>query len=126
MDPAMSEKSEPSVIASLPHARPQRRSDKRAVKPAAAPAPEPQLEAAGALGPDEPPSQERSDPAAHDRDQDQDQDQDQDPHNRCPASLAEGAELVGTVVRATAELAEIGLTLGARMLRGALARLPRP
>lgn len=44
----------------------------------------------------------------------------------CAASLGEGVELAGTVLRATAELAEIGLTLTARALRGALARLPRP
>ena len=35
-------------------------------------------------------------------------------------------ELVGTVVKAAAELAEIGLTVGARALRRAVSRLPRP
>jgi hypothetical protein len=36
------------------------------------------------------------------------------------------AELVTTVVQAAAELAEIGLTAGARALRIAVSRLPRP
>jgi hypothetical protein len=34
--------------------------------------------------------------------------------------------LVGTVVKAAAELAEIGMTVGARALRTAVSRLPRP
>lgn len=37
-----------------------------------------------------------------------------------------GANPVGTAVQAAAELAEIGLSIGARALRNALARLPRP
>jgi outer membrane biosynthesis protein TonB len=41
-------------------------------------------------------------------------------------TLPGGTELVGTVVKATAELAEIGLSVGARALRIALSRLPRP
>ncbi len=39
---------------------------------------------------------------------------------------ATGAELVGTAVQAVGELAEIGVALGARALRNALGRLPRP
>lgn len=39
---------------------------------------------------------------------------------------AEPAGAVGTAVQAAAELTEIGLKAGARALRGALARLPRP
>jgi hypothetical protein len=35
-------------------------------------------------------------------------------------------ELVGTVVKAAAELAEIGLMVGARALRTAVSRLPHP
>jgi hypothetical protein len=34
--------------------------------------------------------------------------------------------ILGTAVQAAAELAEIGLMAGARALRGALSRLPRP
>jgi hypothetical protein len=37
-----------------------------------------------------------------------------------------GAEILGTAVQATAELAEIGLVLSARALRNAVSRLPRP
>jgi hypothetical protein len=38
----------------------------------------------------------------------------------------QGVELVETAVQAAGELAQIGFTLGARALRGALSRLPRP
>jgi hypothetical protein len=37
-----------------------------------------------------------------------------------------GTEVVSTLVKATAELAEIGLSVGARTLRNAISRLPRP
>ena len=36
------------------------------------------------------------------------------------------ADVIGTAVQAAAELAEIGLSAGARALRGAVSRLPRP
>jgi hypothetical protein len=36
------------------------------------------------------------------------------------------ADILGTAVHAAAELAEIGLSAGARALRNAVARLPRP
>jgi hypothetical protein len=38
----------------------------------------------------------------------------------------ERPEILGTVVQAAAELTEIGLSLGAHLLRRAVARLPRP
>jgi hypothetical protein len=41
-------------------------------------------------------------------------------------SSASGAEILGTAVQAAAELAEIGLSAGARALRNAVSRLPRP
>jgi hypothetical protein len=44
---------------------------------------------------------------------------------RKPAPVT-GAELVGTAVQAAGELAEIGFALGARAVRNALGRLPRP
>jgi hypothetical protein len=37
-----------------------------------------------------------------------------------------GADLLGTAVQAAAELAEIGLSVGARAVRRAVSRLPRP
>ena len=43
-----------------------------------------------------------------------------------PARSPEGVELVGTAVQAAGELAQFGLTLGAKDLRGAVKRLPRP
>jgi hypothetical protein len=43
-----------------------------------------------------------------------------------PADPPEGLALVGTAVRAAGELAQLGLTLGARALRAAAGRLPRP
>ncbi len=42
-----------------------------------------------------------------------------------PASTG-GREIVGTAVQAAAELAEIGLSVGARAIRTAVSRLPRP
>jgi hypothetical protein len=35
-------------------------------------------------------------------------------------------EILGTVIQAAAELTEIGLSLGAQVLRRMVARLPRP
>jgi hypothetical protein len=43
-----------------------------------------------------------------------------------PAHPPEGVELVGTAVQAVGELAQIGLTLGTKALRGAVKRIPRP
>jgi hypothetical protein len=39
---------------------------------------------------------------------------------------AGGADLIGSAVNVTAELAEMGISAGARALRGVVARLPRP
>lgn len=47
------------------------------------------------------------------------------PRSRRPAP-SPGRDILGTAVQATAELAEIGLTVSARALRNALSRLPRP
>jgi|SRR5579859_1485753 len=41
-------------------------------------------------------------------------------------STRQRPEILGTVVQAAAELTEIGLALGAQVLRRAVARLPRP
>lgn len=43
-----------------------------------------------------------------------------------PAHPPEGVELVGTAIQAAGELAQLGLTLGTKALRGAVKRLPRP
>jgi hypothetical protein len=39
---------------------------------------------------------------------------------------ASGTDILGTAVQAAAELAEIGLSVSARAIRGAVSRLPRP
>jgi hypothetical protein len=43
-----------------------------------------------------------------------------------PEAERDGLHILGTAVQVVAELAEIGLTLGARLLRTAVSRLPRP
>jgi hypothetical protein len=43
-----------------------------------------------------------------------------------PGAKATRTDVLGTAVQAAAELAEIGLTVGARTLRNALSRLPHP
>jgi hypothetical protein len=43
-----------------------------------------------------------------------------------PAQAPEGIELVGTAIQAAGELAQLGLTLGTKALRGAVRRIPRP
>lgn len=43
-----------------------------------------------------------------------------------PAKAPEGVELVGTAIQAAGELAQFGLTLGTKALRGAVKRIPRP
>ena len=78
-----------------------------AAEPAAEPAPETAAETATATEP-APPLGESEDPGTG-------------------GTGGVGAtELVTTVVQAAAELAEIGLTAGARALRIAVSRLPRP
>jgi hypothetical protein len=41
-------------------------------------------------------------------------------------SFSAGTDILATAVQAAAELAEIGVTVSARMLRRAVSRLPRP
>ena len=43
-----------------------------------------------------------------------------------PSSRPAGTDILGTAVQAAAELAEIGLAVSARAIRGAVSRLPRP
>lgn len=116
----MSEKSEASVIGSLPHSRPQRRSDKRAPKPGTQPGTKRGAQPAAKPRAETPPGGEAAQPEAAASEPSRDR------HTACSSSLPDGAELIGTVVRAAAELTEIGLTIGARALRTAVSRLPRP
>jgi translation initiation factor IF-2 len=111
----MSNEPEPGVIGSLPRSRPHRRSDKRPAPAGAKPAPTKpkpataKPKAAGAkpraAGAKPKPAAPKPVPPA--------------PHDPSPGPLE-------TAVQAAAELAEIGLHAGARALRRAVARLPRP
>ncbi|HET9094753.1 MAG TPA: hypothetical protein VFN36_06655 [Solirubrobacteraceae bacterium] len=125
----MSAKPKPTVIGSLPRSRPERRSAKRPARaaPSAAPAPEapPRTEAPlkrrTAAQPKASPTPKPSPtpkvrPAAPDSPR---------PPVRAVRTI-DGTEIATTLVRAAAELTEIGLTAGARALRAAVGRLPRP
>jgi hypothetical protein len=110
----MSDELPSKVLGALPRTRPHRRSDKRAA-PAGNPVGGdlPLTADPAARGPSPPPGAHP--PAA-------------DPPGSVAARkpLPAGANVLGTAVQAAAELAEIGLSVSARALRGALSRLPRP
>src|SRR5881398_463410 len=118
----MSDERPTDLLSALPRTRPHRRSEKREApaaprKASAAPRKSP---ATARKAPPaakskrlRQPSQPRGIPAARRA------------AKRKPAPTT-GAELVGTAVQAVAELAEIGFALGARALRNAIARLPKP
>jgi hypothetical protein len=125
----MSEQSDrPSeVLGALPHRRPSRRSEKRAVAPTRD-APGKRPAAATRDAPKKPPAAttkiSKQRPAAATK-----------PSERSPLAAPSsgaastpprGTEIVGTAVQAAAELAEIGLSVTARAIREAVARLPRP
>ena len=129
----MSEQPPTDLLSALPRTRPHRRSGKRGAPPAgskppapraprsAAPATKPARSARAAREPAgrsperrlRQPAQPGGIPSARRA------------PKRKPAP-ATRAELVGTAVQAVGELAEIGLALGARALRNAVSRLPRP
>ena len=134
------------VLSALPHRRPHRRSDKRAARPAkteaATAAPRAKKEAPRAKE-TPPPKQEaprakatstrpatKPTPAtrpAPKRLRQPAQPAGAPPSPRSRASVPNtGADVLGTAIHAAAELAEIGLTAGARALRNAVARLPKP
>ena len=140
----MSDEQEPSVLGALPHSRPHRRSAKREMRPVGAKtaarkssttttaatksaskvsaatktagnvsaASKPAAAAAPPPPPPPPPPLEDSEKST--------------PGGAGGTDCMGAAELLTTVVQATAELAEIGLTAGARALRNAVSRLPRP
>ena len=137
----VSEEKPPEILGGLPHRRPQRRSEKRsgaaskptggASKPANGAASGPNgrtsAETKGsrpASGPKRPARspRARTEPLRQPK---QPGGTPPKPASRRPAPPS-GPEIVSTVVQAAAELVEIGVSAGARAVRGALSRLPRP
>jgi hypothetical protein len=120
------------VLRSLPARRPQRRSARRdataakpaAAKPVAAKRPAAKRPAAKRPAAKRPPARTASGPKAvrPSAATDAAASTPGDP----PARGPEGVELVGTAFQAAGELAQIGLTLGTKALRGAVRRIPRP
>jgi hypothetical protein len=109
---AVSEDQPPEILGGLPHRRPQRRSQKRV---AAAPG-------NGRARSTPKASRARSEPLRQPK---QPAGTPPKPAARRPAPPT-GPQIVSTVVQAAAELVEIGLSAGARAVRDALGRLPRP
>jgi hypothetical protein len=109
------------VLGSLPHRRPSRRSEKRgASAPAdserasgtrAARADSERASRKRAASPPAPSGAQRSAP---------------DGAHQPGPTRPSGTEIIGTVVQAAAELAQIGFTVSTRALKEAVARLPRP
>jgi hypothetical protein len=139
----MNEERPTDLLSALPRTRPHRRSEKRGAatgggKPAAsseprAPAPEPTPQRkpkpkpapARARATARKPARRSADTRMRQPAQPRGIPSARRAAKRKPAP-ATGVELVGTAVQAVGELAEIGVALGARALRNALGRLPRP
>jgi hypothetical protein len=142
----MTEDRPSEVLGALPHTRPHRRSEKRAARPpgnGAVAAPE------VPKAPEVPPAPEMPEPAETPKAAKAVTAKPTPPRRRAAAgkpSLRQPAQPAGTppvagprkptpasrtavlatAAQAAAELAEIGLTLSARVLRNAVSRLPRP
>jgi hypothetical protein len=119
-----------SVLGSLPATRPERLGRPRrgaaapasakpnparprtARKPPAAPAPAPGAPGPAAVSPGSPPLECHARPES--------------PPEATPIGAPRGTELVTTAIRATGELAQIGLSVGGRALKRAVTRLPHP
>jgi hypothetical protein len=125
------------VLGALPRRRPHRRSDKRpaatqvleedrerpvqrkrVTKPAATPAREPRAVRPRAPKPrKEQPLRQPAQPPGFPP---------TSPERESAPAQPAGRDILGTAAQAAAEIAEIGLSLSARALRNAVARLPRP
>jgi hypothetical protein len=117
----MTDEDKPEILAGLPRTRPQRRSSKRAV------AARPNGGSSGAPKPSTPrrppprPAR-RSEPLRQPK---QPAGTPPAPPIRRPAPPS-GPEIIGTLVQAAVELAEIGVSAATRALRNTLGRIPRP
>jgi hypothetical protein len=132
---------EREVLSSLPRTRPQRRSSKRPGRGRAAPkrasassAPrastpkrtaKPQSRATSAKPGAKPTAVRPSAATSHAR-RPRSASARQTPPPRRAAQSPTGSELVETAIEAAAELAQLGLSVGARAVRGAISRIPRP
>ena len=125
------------VLSALPHRRPHRRSDKRAARPAKTEAKTEATAAAPKAKTRTPKAKKASNghatkPTPATRPAPKRLRQPAQPAGAPPSPRSRGsvpntgADVFGTAVHAAAELAEIGLTAGARALRNAVARLPKP
>jgi hypothetical protein len=121
------------VLSALPHRRPHRRSAKRAARPATTSAPKAKkAKAATSTSQTRTSNGRAAKPTPATRPAPKRLRQPAQPAGAPPSPRSRGsvpttgADVVGTAVHAAAELAEIGLTAGARALRNAVARLPRP
>ncbi len=143
--PVMTDERPSEVLGALPHTRPHRRSQKRAARPAngsdtvdQTKASAPKIAAAKKASPVTAPTAaaaaapRSSSPRRRANPRKQTLRQPAQPAGT-PAALGPRkpvppgrTDVLGTAVQATAELAEIALTVSARALRGAIARLPRP
>jgi hypothetical protein len=117
----------PEVLGSLPRTRPHRRSPKRPARPLhTKPAPaKPSVGKTAVAKPRATRPRTATPKPARLRQPAQPAGSPPGPRTRRPAP-SNGSGVIGTAVQAAAELAEIGLTVGARAIRGAVARLPRP
>ena len=119
----MSDENPPSILGSLPSSRPHRRSDKREPR-TTTPSPKPAAKVATKTkSATKPKPATRPKPAAEPK-----------PATKAeptvtPVASTPSIELthvLGVAVKAGAELAEIGLSAGARALKLVVSRLPRP
>jgi hypothetical protein len=141
MGAAMPDRPPSEVLGGLPKSRPHRRSDKRGARPTPAPAEQAaagraeRAPAATGAKPAAKPAAAKRTPGAKPRRRPRPDTLRQPAQpvgtpsgaraQRKPAPVT-GVDIVGTAVQAAAELAEIGLSVSARALRNAIARLPRP